>query len=303
MALAVKEIVSSWIKSVSPSEALRQINEICDKRYSISSVYKWSDKSSWPPPQVIQYVIDIEQRIAEDWDHNLPWEGERLRICMPIYRSVDPRTFKAVFILRSRHQGKIGLDVQMGSITAESRNWLATRFLEGDANWMLMMDDDMVPPVGHPGQLHSWGARFDANYMKFDVITRLVGQKKTLISALCFGRGGDGMPMYREGRNDPREAEWARGGPYDIVKETEWFGGGCFLCHRTVLETILSKTPDIRSDDTTNRPHQFFAPLLNHGEDASFCVRAKVAGIQPFIDMGCIVGHVGNWTFWNKKVL
>lgn len=42
---------------------------------------------------------------------------------------------------------------------------------------------------------------------------------------------------------------------------------------------------------------------LGMGEDVQLCVRAKEAGHQPFVDLGCLVGHVGSRTygFWNVE--
>lgn len=303
MPLDIRKVVSDWIRDVGPAEATRQVNKLVGRKYSMSAIHKWKDRIAWPPGWVIQHVVDIQQKEAEDWDHQLPWEGERLRICMPIYRYISPRTFKSVFILRKRHGDKIGLDVEMGSSPELARNRLATRFLDSDADWMMMMDDDMVPPVGHPGQLYKWGARFNANFMKFDVVSRLISHKQMLVSALCFDKYGQGVPMYAEGRNDEKEAERARNGPYDTIKATDWFGGGCFVCHRKVLESILRQVPGVASTQE-GRPHGFFTPL-DHGvgEDVSFCRRAATAGIQPYVDMGCIAGHTGSYTFFNKKII
>jgi hypothetical protein len=36
---------------------------------------------------------------------------------------------------------------------------------------------------------------------------------------------------------------------------------------------------------------------LGAGEDVQFCIRAKEAGHQPYVDMGCLCGHVGSGVF------
>ncbi len=41
--------------------------------------------------------------------------------------------------------------------------------------------------------------------------------------------------------------------------------------------------------------------VLGTGEDVQFCVRAKQAGHQPFVDMGLVCGHQGSFVFGPKK--
>jgi hypothetical protein len=36
---------------------------------------------------------------------------------------------------------------------------------------------------------------------------------------------------------------------------------------------------------------------LGMGEDVQFCVRAAQAGHQPFVDMGCLCGHIGSYCY------
>lgn len=232
---------------------------------------------------------------AQEVQPELNWEGERLRICMPVYRDVHPYTMKAVFAIAKKHTGKVGFDSTFGDATAVARNMLTARFLKSEAEWLLFIDDDMIPPIGHAGQMKAWGANFPPQFENQEVITRLVSQKKNVISAVCFDRYGKGVPRYKEAMENPKEAEYARSGPHNVVKEVEWVGAGCILINRVVLQDIAkAENWNIQSET----PLPFFGNLEGMGEDVSFCVRAKKAGHPIHLDMGCICGHAGAVVHW-----
>lgn len=304
MALNIQELFAAWVREIGKEVALAKINGLGKRQYKVSVVDDWITGRAWPPGWVVQCMFDDTERRLETWDHTLPWEGEKLRIATPIYRDIHPLTFRHLTIMRRRHGDKVGFDMERGTIIDEARNRLATRFLESTADWLLFIDDDMVPPCGFAGELHNAGARFNARYMEMDTIARLVSHQKTLVGALYFDRHGKGIPMYCEGRNDAKEAEHARNGPYDICKQTEWIGTGCMLIHRIVFQNILETQVEVRSSNPKAVPHGFFSAIGAHvGEDVSFCRRAAAAGHKAYVDMGCIAGHVGEFVFFNKKMI
>lgn len=165
-------------------------------------------------------------------------------------------------------------------------------------------------------------------------VDRLMSHRKKLVGALYFGRNhrGTGRPMYAEGMNNPAAAKAARNlkGERNIVP-TAWLGTGCLLVHRDVLNDIVRRFPHLVPDDP-KEAIRFFSPapdgvltrvrsakaalqsgdvelakkLLDDsmtleslanawaGEDVVFTTRARMSGHQPYVDFGCICGHVGS---------
>src|ERR1035437_8639863 len=92
-------------------------------------------------------------------------------------------------------------------------------------------------------QLRSKPETFPEKFLAWNAIDRLMSHKKSLVGALYFGRHPLGPPVYNEAGMSPQEAEYARRGPYDLVKPTRWVGTGCMLVHRSVFEDIEKKFP------------------------------------------------------------
>jgi len=107
----------------------------------------------------------------------------------------------------------------------------------------LTIDDDMVCPFGHAQWFKdNTGFSFADQFMSSNTLDRLMSHNKTLVGALYFSRNPARIPMYGEGAN-PKEAEYARSGPHDLIKPTRWVGTGCLLIHRSVFEAIEKKFP------------------------------------------------------------
>lgn len=316
MSINLALVVSAWIERKGDNEAIEFFAEKLGKTYSAASVSNWRLMNVPPPLSVAQAVFDDskveigapqggqpegEVEVKPTIAIGEPFDGAKIIIGSPIYRDVSPWTYKATHVLRHKYGKQLGIFVEVGSVLYLTRNKIADRFLASDAEWLLWMDDDMAPPIGYPGESSKWGAKFDAKYNQVDVLERLMSHKQTFVGALYFDRNGQGLPMYAEGRNDVSIAQNVRRGPQDQIEKTDWIGAGCTLTHRRVYEDMLEKMPDIRGD--SGKPNGFFTPLgHNYGEDASFAIRARTIGHQPYVDLGCICGHAGVIVHWNEKI-
>lgn len=131
------------------------------------------------------------------------------------------------------------------AFVAHSRNSCADVFLASSCDWFLTIDDDMVVPFGNATwfKAHTGFTDFPEKFLAWNAIDRLMSHNKSLVGALYFGRHQHGPPVYNEAGMSPPEAEYARKGPYDLIKPTRWVGTGCMLIHRLVFEDIEKKFP------------------------------------------------------------
>lgn len=277
----------------------------------------------------------------EDTTASPMFEGKKVCIVAPWYKTSEPRTAFSIMALLDRTKTAIMLDFGDAFI-AHSRNKLADNFLKTKLEWMLTIDDDMVVPFGNPSIYRSFtGFTSPDRFAGFNSIDRLLSHGKTLVGALYFGRWKNGKPVYAEGSENKNEDEFVRRGPHDICKPTRWVGTGCMLIHRTVFTAIESKFPHLArkpdgtggnwftssEHDLTNsvaeavrkleqgdidgaleslrtgqkRSRQFSG--LGVGEDVVFCHRAAQAGHQPNVDLGLLCGHTGSYCYGPAKIL
>jgi hypothetical protein len=177
-----------------------------------------------------------------------------------------------------------------------ARNRLAHKFLETDAKWLLMMDDDIIPSIGRPNWFRYWvqGARQILDLpLQRHVLHRLVGAGKTLVGASYFGRQEGGALMCSDQNLASRARTYE-----DAVVPVEWVGTGCMLIHRKVFDDIRAKFGDSLKINVPDYDYDYFRPFDSaRGEDVSFCLRAKDAGHQPHLDLGLPVFHVGYKTY------
>ena len=224
--------------------------------------------------------------------------GRDIFVGWPWYKSSNPVT-AAVNVAMALDFGKdkIRFDMAIGDAKIEhARNRLAHKFLETDAKWLLMIDDDIIPSIGRPNWFRYWvqGARQIIDLpLQRHVLHRLIGAGKTLVGAAYFGRQEGGALMA----SDQTLANRARAYE-DAVVTVDWIGTGCLLIHRKVFEDIRAKYGDSLKIDVPDYEYDYFRPFDSaRGEDVSFCIRAKEAGHQPYIDLGLPVFHVGYKTY------
>ena len=252
-----------------------------------------------PVPQAEEFANPVSQSHNADGmpSYRCEFAGRDIFVGLSWYKTSNPVTTMALVAMALDFgKDKIRFDLVMGdSMIYHSRNKIAHKFLETDAKWLFMLDDDMIPSIGRSGWYRSWvpdarGASDQA--LSRGVLHRLIGAGKTLVGAAYFGRQEGGRLCC----SDQSLAADARAYT-DKVAPVDWIGTGCLLIHRKVFESIQEKYPELVSSDP-EMPFDYFLPLGNgNGEDVSFCKRAKAAGHQTYIDLGIPVKHVGYKTY------
>lgn len=174
----------------------------------------------------------------------------------------------------TRHGGFI--NVGSGPRIASARNTVVARFLDQNAEWLLMLDTDMV---------------FTPN-----LIERMLAvadpEKVPIVGGLCFagGKGASIHPtMYQFLRDDDGDLVSTRMETYpeNQLVEVNGTGAACLLMHRDALEKIgeaYFKTGAAWFAET-------YALGQDFGEDITFCLRAQALGIPIHVHTGIEVGH------------
>jgi hypothetical protein len=249
--------------------------------------------------QVVEEVEEYQNPVVESRNgdgmpsYRCEFAGRDIFVGFPCYKTTNPVTaFAMIAMALDFGKDKIRFDMSIGdAMIYHSRNKIAQKFLETDAKWLLMIDDDIIPCIGRPNWMKSTVANArtlpDAPLQRH-VLQRLIGANKTLIGGAYFGRQ-DGAPLMCSDRTlEPKARAYQ-----DEVASVDWVATGCMLVHRKVFDDIKEKYPELDSP-IANGEFDYFHPINSvTGEDVSFCKRAKEAGHQPYIDLGLPVFHVG----------
>ena len=160
--------------------------------------------------------------------------------------------------------------LQLGGYPVDRmRNLLVQEFMESDFSYLLMIDDDILPPE--------------------DVLD-MARHGKDIVGAVCYAwnqRVGIFSVIYNSDPDNPggyKRMGIGREVENKGLLETELIGSGCFMIHRRVFETLGQ--PYFRTLLNKNRLD------LVDSEDFDFCRRAKKAGFRVYIDTDRVCGHI-----------
>jgi len=250
------------------------------------------------PAPIVQNPIQDSRSVDGLPSYRCEFAGRDIFVGFPCYKTTNPVTcFALIAMALDFGRDKIRFDMAIGDSKIEhARNRLAHKFLETDAKWMMMIDDDIIPCIGRPEWSKYWvhNVRSLADLpLQRHVLHRLIGAGKTLVGAAYFGRQEGGALMASDQSLAPRARVYE-----DKVVEVDWVATGCILIHRKVFEDIRAKFGDELKIDVPDYDYDYFRPFDSaHGEDVSFCKRAKQAGHHPHLDLGLPVSHLGYKTY------
>lgn len=188
------------------------------------------------------------------------YEGKKVCIGLPFYKSTNPRTMFSIMALLDRTKTAIMLN-HGDACVFHSRNTLVDNFLKSNMEWILMIDDDVIVPFSNAKLFNSFtGFNFPDKFAGFNTIDRLLSHGRTLVGGLYFGRQEfKSKPVYSEGAESKQEEDFVRRGPTDLVKPCRWVGTGCWLAHRTVFTDIEKKFPHL-ARNSSGLNGQWFSP-------------------------------------------
>lgn len=181
------------------------------------------------------------------------------------------------------------INIVGGPRIANTRTQVVHHFLgsEGfrDADWLLMIDDDMTFPA--------------------DALSKLMRVAKDrqaqLIGGLCFaGNGMKCWPTLYETRRDTPEGgidiDWITEWEPDTVVECAATGAAFMLVHRELLMRMALAYSKMPNGADNAYPWFVEGHVMNDGhpigEDVAFCIRANHLGHRVLVDTSVKIGHI-----------
>jgi hypothetical protein len=145
------------------------------------------------------------------------------------------------------------------------RNQICRKFLESDAEFLLMIDDDIVPPL--------------------DVLA-MADHDLDVVGALCYAFTPDRGVYSVAYRCDESARYFGVGQEIEHrgLLEVDLVGSACMMIHRRVLEALAQPYFRMVLDDRLTQ--------ISEPEDFYFCRQAKATGFGVWWDTDKPCGHV-----------
>lgn len=191
---------------------------------------------------------------------------DRPRLWIAVPHEGWVRAELVVWLLRHSGDRRFHSRFQMSHAApvSHNRNLIVKRFLETDAQWLLFLDSDVLPPDD----------LLDRVYLDKDVLS--------LPCPVYKGPQSDGPTFSMNFVPEPDFRERLQRG--EMLVPAVRAGTGVMLIARRVLEHrhMRGAFLDIFDEDG----------LRVMGEDYAFCERARAAGFEVWVDMSAACGHV-----------
>lgn len=178
--------------------------------------------------------------------------------------------------------GQISYAIESGSLIYDARNKLLARALKSGADRLLWLDSDVV---------------FDTDMMQ--KLSEDIDAGFEIVCGLYFKRRPPYTPViYKECELKSFEGLLAPTAttfneyPKDDIFPVAGCGFGCVMMDMKAVEKIVAKNGSL-----------LFMPAAGFGEDLSFCMRARDAGVQIYCDSTVKLGHVGYKTYTDEEFI
>ena len=173
--------------------------------------------------------------------------------------------------LQKQEGCNVRIEFHGGQPVELARNNLARRFLETDCEYLLMIDDDIVPP---------------------DDILAMAEHGRDVIGGLCYAfnvRTGIFPVAFVVREDGPFRGGYDRIGYGNAaenqgVVEVGLLGSGCIMIHRRVFAALKEPYFKFEFDEAIT--------TIEESEDFGFCNRAIEAGFNLYVDTDKVCGHL-----------
>jgi len=198
-------------------------------------------------------------------------KNKKISISILNQGSIRPEIADMLFKLSRQGKYLVNIEYPAKKPISYNRNDICKRFLETDADYLLMFDSDCIPE-------------------NIDRILDMADYDKDIIGTTCFGFVEKmivpfAMKQRPDYKYDVIDADLNNG-----VIEVDAIGSGVMMIARRVLEAL---------------PHPFrndYDPegIKTKGLDFNFCRRAKLLGFSVWIDTDNLTSH---WTTLDLKYM
>lgn len=175
---------------------------------------------------------------------------------------------------------EVSLCCPSGSLVYDSRNQIIQKAMEAGVDRIMWFDSDMT---FQPDTMQRFHNMLDQG---FEIVSGLYFKRRPPYTPVIFEEcyikeeGGLKYPTHKFYENYPK----------DTIFEVAAFGFGGVMMTMDAVRRITEKFG--------NFP---FMPVAGFGEDMSFCLRAKEAGVKLWCDSTIKLGHVGYHAFGEKE--
>lgn len=240
------------------------------------------------------------------------WEGRKLAMLQPVYRTVNAKTHFTLFACYKDYgPSKIAIEQPVeGTVIHEARNILLHRAMQNPATeTFIMVDDDMVLPCGSEAYFNgNLGAGVRPDQASLNAISRLMshGRDKEIVSALYFGRHEFGLAQCEWGFSRRESNVDFRSGRHKGLMPMAWAATGLIKIERTAVEKFHKAVDEGMFPECKPKEGQgwygYFAPLSTGiGEDVSFGLRMQKIGVQSYLDASLVCLHADGNTLYGPR--
>jgi cellulose synthase/poly-beta-1,6-N-acetylglucosamine synthase-like glycosyltransferase len=200
----------------------------------------------------------------------------RVAICIPARGQMEVTTAFDLTMMAAYMAGKKNIDLNVytsqGTLIFDQRNSLVRTAVEEKCDYILFIDADMRFPK--------------------TTLERLLAHKKDIIGVNATTRMMPPKPTARNIQiNEDGSVDWLEvfSNKEKGISKVDAIGCGVMLIKTSCLKNIP-------------QPYFYFEQLLKGkllGEDIYFCIKAKDAGIDTWVDhdLSMEIGHVGSYTY------
>jgi hypothetical protein len=200
----------------------------------------------------------------------------RIAICIPARGQMEVTTAFDLTMMAAYMAGKKNIDLNVytsqGTLIFDQRNSLVRTAVQEKCDYILFIDADMRFPK--------------------TTLERLLAHKKDIIGVNATTRMIPPKPTARNIQiNEDGSVDWLEvlSNKEKGISKVDAIGCGVMLIKTSCLKNIP-------------QPYFYFEQLLKGkllGEDIYFCIKAKDAGIDTWVDhdLSMEIGHVGSYTY------
>lgn len=258
--------------------------------------------------------IDEETQNLSAQNSITMWEGRKVFLMHPVYRSFNAKTHFTMFACYKDYgPDKLGIiEPVEGTVIHEARNILVDRAMKNsEAQTFIMVDDDMVLPCGSEGYFNgNLRAGVRPEQAKYNAISRLMshGPEKEIVSALYFGRHefGQAQCEWGFGRSWQQRNIELRQGQHKGLVLMPWVATGLIKIERSAIEKLKKAIDEGMFPECKPKPGQgwygYFAPVSTGiGEDVSFGLRMEKIGVRSYLDASLVCLHADGNTLYGPR--